>query len=694
MARTEKRMVYKSCKRDGVGAFQPRTVTAGFAQDADLLAGLGDARPDGLMSRALVPCAGVSVCARHQTTDGTMAGLAMVSDEMTAGGNRPKRLIRFEEAAGDLRLDVHITYYPEHSAMLLEGKAFNRGTKLIEHVERLNSFHVAFDAAWTGDTKLHTIGGGTTHFCFPPYAFQMDERILMGSLWPDIKIDSGETGRSSDDKMPFFFLTDDEESSGVYGALEWSGAWEITLKRQDEYLYVKGGIRDVDTTLRPGEELTFPRALLGFWDGDIEDGRNALRRFIRDWYPKYRGEDLGAPVTWNHAFTFGPSICDEIFRKQVPVCAELGFEWMQIDWGWFGGCVLHKEAGGDASTGIGNWFSVDENRFPNGIEPLADLVRAHGMKYCTWVDPEQASPTSDMARAYPQWMLYHPSPGEKNMCLVNFGLPEVQAFFIDLICGLVKKWGIHKLKWDNNIDPMAYWTHHDDPAHRGMLQLNHIRGVWRVWDEIRRLNPTLVLENCSSGGRRFDLGAFGHAHIHHGSDFNFQDDIVRNQIHGLNTVMPSYRVIHTCTWTGHDYPDTYVQTRFGGILRFSQNFADWPKEDLARTKRHITVYKSIRHLLKEDYYALFPQPRALTDWDGWQFHAPETDEGFLLVFRMHGEESSRTVYPRALAAEREYQFENPYTGEVFMKRGTDTMAEGICVELEKNSALLLHYRLA
>ena len=126
--------------------------------------------------------------------------------------------------------------------------------------------------------------------------------------------------------------------------------------------------------------------MIGFYEGDIHAGRNALRRFIRHWYPRWQGQDLGAPVSWNHAFTFEARITDEIFRRQVPVCADLGFDWMQIDWGWYAGCIPPM----GMTHGIGNWTTVEPTRFPNGIEPLADLVRSYGMKYCTWVDPEQA----------------------------------------------------------------------------------------------------------------------------------------------------------------------------------------------------------------------------------------------------------------------------------------------------------------
>jgi alpha-galactosidase len=310
------------------------------------------------------------------------------------------------------------------------------------------------------------------------------------------------------------------------------------------------------------------------------------------------------------------------------------------------------------------------------------------MKYCTWFDPEEAHPSSHLAREHPEWMLYIP---EKEMGLVNFGLREVQDWFLEHIQQRIDQWGIHKLKWDHNIDPQPFWAAHDDPEHRGLLQLRHVRGVYRVWEELTRRNPRLVLENCSSGGRRFDLGTFGRAHIHHGSDFNFQDDIVRTQISGVNTVMPTHRVIHTCTWGGPDFPDTYVQSRFGGILRFSQDFASWPAEALARVKRHIGVYKQVRHLLKEDFYPLFPQPRSLEEWDGWQFHDPRTQEGVVMAFRMHGPEGSRRPYLRALEPGQQYRFEDPYSGVTRLESGRALLENGLHFVLEPNSASILRY---
>ena len=586
-----------------------------------------------------------------------------------------------------LSLTVRASLYAEHGAVLLAPTLTNTGNAPSEPVHHLRFLDLVLNLSALGEPVVHTLGGGVTHGFFPPAAYRRERTQFIASsgLSFPLRIDSGGTGRSSDRHLPFFWVEDQAGTGGMWVGVEWSSLWHVDLRRQKGRFAIVGEMEGVETVLRPGESLELPRVAVGFYVGDHEQGINSLRHFVRDWFPKYRGAEVDPPVTWNHAFTFQATITDEIFRRQVPVCADLGFEWMQIDWGWFAGC--NPPFG--TFDGIGNWRRVDPVRFPDGIAPLADLVRAHGMKFCTWVDPEEAHPSSDLAREHPEWMLYVP---QLEMGLVDFGRPEVQEWFLRVLQEIIDDWGVHKLKWDHNIDPQPYWSAHESPRQRGLMQMRHVRGVWRVWEELTARNPQLLLENCSSGGRRFDLGTFGRAHIHHGSDFNFQDDIVRNQISGVNTVMPTNRVIGTCTWGAPDFPDVFPQSRFGGILRFSQDFASWPAESLARIKTHIEVYKQIREFLDDDFYPLLDQPRSLQDWDGWQFHDPGTGAGFCQVFRMRGEDDRRTGRLRALDAGRDYEITDPYTGVSTVCPGRELTERGLDWQLAPDSSAVRRYR--
>ncbi|MFF2772930.1 alpha-galactosidase, partial [Streptomyces bacillaris] len=44
-------------------------------------------------------------------------------------------------------------------------------------------------------------------------------------------------------------------------------------------------------------------------------------------------------------------------------------------------------------------------RWPDGLHPIADHVRAKGMQFGLWIEPEMISADSDLARAHPDWLL-------------------------------------------------------------------------------------------------------------------------------------------------------------------------------------------------------------------------------------------------------------------------------------------------
>jgi len=46
----------------------------------------------------------------------------------------------------------------------------------------------------------------------------------------------------------------------------------------------------------------------------------------------------------------------------------------------------------------------------------------------------------------------------------------------------------------------------------GTVLYHHIRGYYAWRDELCAAHPRLVIENCSSGGLRFDLGILAHTH--------------------------------------------------------------------------------------------------------------------------------------------------------------------------------------
>jgi len=38
-----------------------------------------------------------------------------------------------------------------------------------------------------------------------------------------------------------------------------------------------------------------------------------------------------------------------------------------------------------------------------------------------------------------------------------------------------------------------------------MTEIQHIEGLYALWDRILAAHPSIVIDNCASGGRRIDL---------------------------------------------------------------------------------------------------------------------------------------------------------------------------------------------
>ena len=58
------------------------------------------------------------------------------------------------------------------------------------------------------------------------------------------------------------------------------------------------------------------------------------------------------------------------------------------------------------------------------------------------------------------------------------------------------------------MDPEYYWQAIDAAAggsRNGMAEVLHISGMYTLWDTLRETFPSLLIDNCASGGRRIDV---------------------------------------------------------------------------------------------------------------------------------------------------------------------------------------------
>ena len=616
------------------------------------------------------------------------------------------RTVQLTDPANGLEVTLEYVYYPKHDSVVYGATLKNSGDGVIEHISTLRSYDLVFEPLQSlGDPTVHTIGGGVTHMLYPPMAYRLQESYIAG---PNVlTIDSGPSGRSSNKDLPFFYVEDGERTSGLFGGIEWSGLWHFTFTREDEppqihygqlgpdkSLSIQGGMDEVDLNLLPGETFHIPRVLLGFYEGSVEVGRNRLRRFLSDWAPVLSdGRRMPLIQAVPGGYICPPNLTnDSQCRAHAEANAEIGAEYYVIEC-WFQDLPGSPGAWGATGSSRGTWHP-DRERFPD-MKSFADFVRSKGLRFGLWTDMEVAHVSSEVAREHPEWVLY--LPGEQGTSqspdgLLNLAIPAAQDWAIAVYDRLIDDYGVEWIFYDNNINPGPYWDA-NEPSHRiGRLQHDYIRGVWRVWDEVRRRHANVVLENCSSGGRRIDLGTLGRAHCNYTSDQFRYGDAIRYQFTGANTVLPGNLIINGLCRGLDDYTDEAFHQHFAGLLNITEGVEDWSDDLKDRARRHIEVYKSVRHLLAEDFYPLFPQPQSLRQWDGWQFHDPSTGEGFVLAFRVQSDQGRASPRLRGLDGGRTYAIEDPYSGAHSVLEGRVLLDEGLPFSLHVNGSQLIRYR--
>ncbi|WP_446219352.1 alpha-galactosidase [Micromonospora sp. IBHARD004] len=175
--------------------------------------------------------------------------------------------------------------------------------------------------------------------------------------------------------------------------------------------------------------------------------------------------------------------------------AEVGVERFVLDDGWFRG-RRHDRAG------LGDWW-VDDDVWPDGLQPLIDHVRKHGMQFGLWVEPEMVNPDSDLFRAHPDWLLRAPGrlpPEWRHQQVLDLAHPEAYEHLLGRLDAVLSEHqGIAYLKWDHNRDLT-------EAGHQGRPGVHaQTVAVYRLLDELRARHPSVEIESCSSGGARVDL---------------------------------------------------------------------------------------------------------------------------------------------------------------------------------------------
>jgi alpha-galactosidase len=359
----------------------------------------------------------------------------------------------------------------------------------------------------------------------------------------------------------------------------------------------------------------------------------------------------------------------------------LGIEYFVLDAGWYAGCG----PGGEFSRGVGNWLRIDEKKFPSGIESLAEYVRSKGMKFGMWFEVERAHRESDIVREHPDWFI---DIGEEYLHL-NLAKKEAQDGIIEIISQWVRRLDLKWIRYDYNIGSKPFWEHIDKT---GKIQFKYLQGLYRVLDELMKRHPDLLIECCASGGRRIDLGTLKRAHTIWISDHTEDPHICRFMQSGGNRFLPA-NLLNSAVpnYLGSKEKKRTIDflSRMVGAFSLDGDVASWSEEQSLDVKNLIKIYKSIRHLLVQDFHPLTPQPSNPDEGEVISFVSEEKGECVIFAFRMPNEPMKRSVKLRGILPNMDYYVRDLLNSgkPINLVKGDTLMREGLELDLTPDCAL-------
>ncbi|GGR18569.1 alpha-galactosidase [Deinococcus ruber] len=498
---------------------------------------------------------------------------------------------------------------------------------------------------------------------------------------------------TSHQHSPFFQLdagdAGEEHGEVWFGALAWSGNWKLTAEVTDSLqTRLSLGVNDWDFAwqLEAGQSFQTPACIGGYTAQGFGAASRALHEFIRqEVLPDGHALRKVLYNSWEATFF---DVEEASQAELAEVAAGLGVELFVVDDGWFHGRNSDR-------AGLGDWWP-DERKFPGGLTPLIERVKALGMEFGLWIEPEMVNPDSDLYRAHPDWVIHFPSRPRteaRNQLILNLARSDVQDYLISLLDTLLATHDIRFIKWDmnRNVSEPGWPDAGADGVHEAReLWVRYVQGLYRVWGTLKERHPGVTWQSCSGGGGRADLGILRLAqqiwisdNTHAAARLAIQD--------GYSRVFPANTME---AWvTDADRGTLPLPFRFHvsmlGTLGLGGHLARWTPEERAVAREQVARYKEVREVIQRgDQYRL--RSAQQQPFSAVEYVSKDRSEAVLFAFRTHIARPSELppLYLRGLDAEALYTLDA--SGET--KSGAAWMSVGLTLTLKDFESVVWRLR--
>ncbi|HHU78910.1 MAG TPA: alpha-galactosidase [Clostridiales bacterium] len=448
----------------------------------------------------------------------------------------------------------------------------------------------------------------------------------------------------------------------------------------EDYVQCKVGLSKeaVFRWLEPGQKVISPSVHFSCVYGDLDICVNSLYKHLRT--SVLPEQPLGREhlVEYNHAgYTAFRPVSKQQLMDEIDICAELGAELFTIDDGWYGSVDQGWW------KAIGDWY---ENSLINGeLSEVLDYARSKGIKVGLWLPIEEVGLESEAIKRHPDWFQYKDEKGGAVWDITN---PEVEKFMYDTLVRLIDKYKLDCFRLDGGC------TCSGQRVRNGQLENNmweYIDKLYAFYEKISAKYPHMLMENCSGGGGRNDLGMLRRFHYTQVSD-NWNCAQQLRVFNGTTLAIPPERCLVYVGFMTPFEADIRFAVRSGmfghiTIAGAMPDLASGDNEALREWKRCIQLYKDeIRPVFMSGCEMYHHTPihdySNNGDWVVMEICNPEHTRNIIGLFRLQdSKESEFTVIPKGLNIQKTYEITFDNSGESIRLTGWEIKQKGIRITI-------------
>ncbi len=505
-------------------------------------------------------------------------------------------------------------------------------------------------------------------------------------------------GRTTEGATPYLAIRRIDTGNGLACHILPRGNWTIRVTPVTEggeapFAVIELGLADenLHRTLAPSEAFDLPEIIFQ----PIPHGKPHLaapslhQYLLRNHFAAAKPE---APVVFNTWFYEFEILDVPHLRQQLAAAREVGCEVFVIDAGWYG------PGGTNWGTCVGDWREKTEKAFQGRMQQFADEVRAAGLGFGLWIEPERFGPEAPIRAEHPEYFVHF-----GDMARLDLTQPAAYVWLRDEIKRLVKTYQLAWMKLDFNFAL-------DNDA--SGAELADYTAAWhRLLDEIRAACPETFFEGCSSGAMRGDLETLRHVDGHFLSDSVNPTDMLRitqgawlrlppgrltrwTVVRSAGKVLPRYMqsvadspvVVITpggALWEPAESVDLdfALLAAMPGMFGLSGDIASLPPEHRGRVGAVVAFYKRWRRFITGAAGHLLTPPMPLECREGWiglQLQDSNGDTSLVFVYRLGNAGAPPVLRLRGLDPACAYGLECGLDGEdTGLYLGKTLMCDGL-----------------